>query len=63
MGSIISAVAVLLTHMLTSADERRKPATMRGGLVPMAPMRVIATRRCRFQRCIASAMTNPPRKR
>jgi hypothetical protein len=63
MGSIISAVAVLLTHMLTSADDSRNPATIAGGRVPSRPMSAMATRRCSRQRCIASAIRKPPRKR
>ena len=63
IGSIISDVAVLLTHMLTSAEASRNPAMIDAGRVPSIPMRPIATRRCRCQRCIPSAMTNPPRNR
>ena len=63
IGSIISDVAVLLTHMLTSAEAIRNPAMIDDGFVPSIPIKPMATRRWRFHRCIASAMMNPPRNR
>ena len=63
MGSIISAVAVLLTHMLRKADATRKPAMIRLGFTPMWAIRLIAMRRWRFHRSMARAMRKPARKR
>ena len=63
MGSIINVVAVLLTHMLTSPEDSRKPAMIAFGLVPRRRTRPIAMRRCNCQRSMASAMMKPPRKR
>ena len=63
IGSIISDVAVLLTHMLTSAEPSRNPMMIDDGFVPSRPISPMATRRWRFHRCIASARMNPPRNR
>jgi hypothetical protein len=56
-------VAVLLTHMLSSALAVMKPPTRAAGRAPKARSTSSATRRCRSQRSIASAMMNPPMKR
>ena len=50
IGSIITAVAVLLTHMLIIAVATMKPAIRFTGLVPSARMMLSAMRRCRPQR-------------
>ena len=63
MGSIISVVAVLLTHMLTSPDDSRKPAMIAFGFVPRRLTSPMAMRRCNCHRSMASAMMKPPRKR
>ena len=44
IGSIISDVAVLLTHMLTSAEPSRNPAMIDEGFVPSMPISPMATR-------------------
>jgi len=56
-------VAVFETHMDNNADATMKPSTSRGGELPIAITVRSAIRRCRFQRCIAWAIMNPPRKR
>ena len=63
MGSIITAVAVLETHMLRNAVASMNPATIWAGLVPITRTVRRAILRCRFQRCMASASRNPPMNR
>lgn len=63
IGSIITVVAVLLTHMLRKPVASMKPPTMRTGDVPTARTVTSAMRRCRPQRCIASAIMKPPMNR
>ena len=63
IGSIITAVAVLETHMDKKPVATMNPATIWVGLVPMIFTVSRAMRRCRFQRCIASANKNPPMNR
>ena len=59
-GNIIAAVAVLLIHMLISAVANITPPMRFEGRVPAANTVHSASRRCRFQRSIASAIKNPP---
>ncbi len=63
MGIIMTAVAVLDTHIDRNPVAIMKPATTIVGLVPMARTVRNAMRRWRFQRCIASATRKPPMKR
>ena len=63
IGSIISAVAVLLTHMLRNAAAIMNPARIAYGCGPILAMMRKARRRCRFHRCMPAAIRNPPRKR
>lgn len=63
MGSITRVVAVLLTHMLRKPVAIMNPPMSRTGLVPTASTVSSAMRRCSPQRCIASAIINPPMKR
>ena len=63
MGSIITAVAVLETHMERKPVAIMNPAISADGLEPIMRRVSRATRRCRFQRCIASASMNPPMNR
>jgi hypothetical protein len=63
IGSIITVVAVLLTHIDSPAVASMNPPTIRRGRVPTARSVSSATRRCSPHRCIASASTNPPRNR
>ena len=60
MGNIITVVAVLLTHMLIKAVAIIKPPITATGLVPTALTVRSAILRCNPQRCIASAIINPP---
>lgn len=59
----MTAVAVLETHILRNAVASMKPAITRVALVPIARTVNSAIRRCRFHRCIASAIRNPPMNR
>ena len=63
MGSIITAVAVLLTHMLRNAALPMKPATTAAGEGPTAPTTVRAIRLGRPHRSMPAARRKPPRKR
>ena len=63
MGSIITAVAVLETHMDRNPVAIMNPATIAEGLVPMTSRVSSAMRRCRFHRCMARARRNPPMNR
>src|SRR5690606_39656479 len=63
MGSIMIAVAVLLTHMLMKAVAIMKPPIWWLGLLPTASNTLSAMRLCRFQRCMASPRTKPPMNR
>lgn len=63
MGSIMTAVAVLDTHMDRKPVASMKPSTSILGLVPTASTVSSAIRRCRFQRCIVRASMNPPMNR
>src|SRR3546814_3999290 len=63
IGNIMIAVAVLLTHMLRKPVAIMRPAICLRGLLPMASKIFKAIRRCKFQRCMASPMTKPPRNR
>lgn len=63
MGTMMTAVAVVETHMVISALGSMRPKTIWLGLVPTARMISRATRRCRFQRCVARPSTMPPRTR
>lgn len=59
----MSAVAVLLTHMLNNAAAVMNPPTTDAG-VGLTHFKIVnATRLCRLEDCIAKAMRNPPRKR
>ncbi len=62
-GSIITAVAVLETHMLSAAAASINAPTMTLRRVPARRRRVSARRRCRPQRSMVSAIMNPPMKR
>ena len=62
-GSIIAVVAVLLTHMLISAVEAKRPSTERSGLEPADLIIRPAMRRSRSCLCIAAANAKPPRNR
>ena len=63
MGSIMTAVAVLETHMERKPVAIMKPRTSSFGEDPMATSTHSATRRCRFQRCMARASRKPPMNR
>ena len=63
IGTIIAAVAVFDTHMLTNAVAPMMPATIAAGRVPTSFSVWNAIRRSSPQRWIASASTKPPRKR
>ncbi|MBB5831424.1 putative transcriptional regulator [Brachybacterium aquaticum] len=63
MGSIITAVAVLETHMERKPVATMNPSTSREGLEPIFPTIASAMRLCRFQRCMARASMNPPMNR
>jgi hypothetical protein len=63
MGTIMMVVAVLLSHIESTAVASMNPPTSRLGAAPTAFRMVRAMRRCRFQRSTALAMRNPPRKR
>jgi hypothetical protein len=63
MGNIISAVAVLLTHMLRKAQLAMTPATIERGLAPRSRMLDNAMRRGSPVESMARAMRNPPRNR
>ena len=63
IGTIIAAVAVFDTHMLTNAVAAIVPATIAFGRVPTNRSVANAMRRSSPQRWIASASTKPPRKR
>ena len=60
MGSIITVVAVLLTHMLIKAVASIKPPITATGRVPTARTVSSAILRCSPQRCMASAIIKPP---
>lgn len=63
MGSIITAVAVLDTHMEMNPVAIMKPRTRFTVLAPMNFRTPSAMRRCRFQRCMARASMKPPMNR
>ncbi len=63
IGSIIAAVAVLETNMLSTAVASMIPATMFAGRVPTRRRVISAMRRSSPQRCMASASRKPPRNR
>lgn len=63
IGSIISVVAVLLTHMLRNAVATMTPRISWRGLVPMNRITISASRLCRSHFCIASASMKPPMNR
>ena len=60
IGSITTAVAVLDTHMDKKPVASMNPKIRRLGEVPMIFTTYSARRRCRFQRCRASAIRKPP---
>ena len=60
---MIAAVAVLLTHMLSTAVANMKPRIIALGRGPTTDSTANAMRRCRSQRWMASAIKKPPRKR
>ena len=60
MGSIITVVAVLLTHLDRKPVAIMNPPIIAFGFVPTARMFCSTIRRCRPQRCIASASMNHP---
>ena len=63
MGSIMTAVAVLETHMLMNPVAIMNPPISWRGLVPTSNTVASAIRRCRFHRCSARASMNPPMNR
>src|SRR5690554_8125212 len=63
IGSIMIAVAVLLTHILRKAVASMIPAICRFGFSPIARKVSSAIRRCRFHFCMARPRVNPPRER
>jgi hypothetical protein len=63
IGTIIAAVAVFDTHMLTNAVAAMVPPTIALGRVPTSLSVAKAMRRSSPQRWMASASTKPPRKR
>ena len=63
MGSIMTAVAVLDTHMLKKAVTPMKHATMPAGWSPAERRALSAMRRWSPQRCMARAMRKPPMNR
>ena len=63
MGTIITVVVVLNTHMLTSPAASMKPPTTLAGLAPTSATKFSAMRRWRPQRCMPSAMMKPPSMR
>ena len=58
MGTMITAVAVLLTHMVMNALASMRPKTIWLGLVPTARIMRRATRRWRCQRCVAKSQND-----
>ena len=63
MGSIISAVAVLDTHIDRKAVASIRPSTIRRGCSPTRLSVRRAIRRCRFHFSMAMAIRKPPRNR
>lgn len=63
MVTIIKVVAVLEIHIESSPLASIKPRTINLAFVPTAAMISMAIRLCRFHRCIAIAMINPPTNR
>jgi hypothetical protein len=63
MGNIISAVAVLLTHMLRKADAIMNPIIIDNGLTPTKEIMRKAILLCKLDFCIAMAIMKPPIKR
>ena len=63
MGTIMTAVAVLLTHMVMNQLANIKPKTICAGLVPTVSTVSSAKRRCKFQRCVAKPSSTPPKTR
>ena len=63
IGSIITNVDELLTHMLMKAGTALKPRMRVAGRVPTTPRTAMAMRRCSPQLSKAMAMRKPPRKR
>ena len=63
MGSIMTAVAVFDTHMDKNAVAIMNPAIIAPGLLGMIRKTPNAIRLCRFHRCMASAIKNPPMNR
>ena len=62
MGIIIMVVAVFDIHMERKAVANMNPISILPGLIPKNIRTLIAIRLCRFQRSMASAIKNPPRK-
>ena len=60
IGTMVTAVAVLEIHIDRKAAAIMKPSTMRAGPPPTRRMMLSAIRRCRFHRCIVSAIMKPP---
>ena len=63
MGSMSSAVAVLLIHMDSTALTSMKPATVRPAWPPNTLSTARAMRRCTPQRSTVAASTKPLRAR
>jgi hypothetical protein len=63
IGSIITAVAVLETHMLMRAVASMNPAINRRGLVPTIAIVTSAMRAWSPLRCMASPSIRPPANR
>ena len=63
IGSIMTAVAVLDTHIERKPVATMNPSTSCFGCVPTRRTVRSAIRRCRFQRCSARARKKPPMNR
>jgi hypothetical protein len=63
IGSIITTVAELLTHILMKAVTAMKPRIRLAGRVPTTVRTAMAMRRCSPQLSRAIAIRKPPRNR
>lgn len=63
IGTIMRDVAVLLTHMLSTAAESMKPPMIDAGFALIRCKISKAIRLCKLHDCSAKAIKNPPRKR
>ena len=61
IGTIMTAVAVLETHIDRNAAATMKASTIRDGPPPMVRMILSAIRRCRFHFSMVRAIMKPPK--